>query len=230
MSGLKEENSILFSGIYRIPEAAKVLSNTPPFTNGSHIEPAKLRYWIRTSVPYIAPSNFPTRQRLITFLDLISMRMIAVMRSRGLKLRHIRDHEKWIKRTFGIKYPFVSRELWTCDSHVYMKFQDRLWASSKFGQQAMEFIKEWLNKVELDMEFNEYDVASAWHPFKDIRFDPKIQVGESCLDGTRIPTSAIWSNYKAGDSTETIARSHNINVPQVEHAIEWEKRLGAIKV
>ncbi|MFC1913054.1 DUF433 domain-containing protein [Chloroflexota bacterium] len=224
MNELKENKSISFSGIYGIPEAAKVLSNTPPFTNGGHIDTTKLRYWIRTSVPYVAPSNYPTRQRLITFLDLISMRMIAVMRSRGLKLRYIRNHEKWLKREFGIKFPFVSRELWTCGSHVYMKFHDHLWASSKFGQQALEFIEGWLSKVELDMEFNEYDVASAWHPIDDVCLNPKIQFGAPCINGTRIPTRTIWRKAKAGDSEEIIANLYGISATQIEHALAWESR------
>lgn len=219
-----------FKGIYGIPETAKYLSQTPPFVNKAYINSAKLRYWIRTSVPYIAPSNVPSRNKIISFLDLISMRMIAVMRANSVRLREIRNHEKWLRQEFGIKYPFVSRSLWTFGSQVYMKFQERLWSSSKFGQQAMRFIEDWLTKVELDMEFDEYDIASAWCPFNDIRLDPDIQVGEPCIEGTRIPTATIWSNYKAGDRIETIAGCHHISVSQVEHAIEWEKRLGAIKV
>ncbi len=230
MTNAQIEQSTLFTGIYGIPEAARYLSNTLPFTNGNYIEASKLHYWIRTSVPYIAPSLYPSRQRLITFLDLISMRMIAILRSRGLKLREIKNHEIWLKREFSIKYPFVNRDLWTAGSHVYIKFHNRLWASSKYGQQAMKFIEDWLTKVELDMEFNEYDLASSWCPYSDIQLDPEIQLGEPCIEGTRIPTSTIWSKYKAKDSEETIAKSHNISVSQVQHAIEWEKRIVATKV
>jgi uncharacterized protein (DUF433 family) len=216
-----------FTGIYGIPESAKYLAHTPPFTGDRHVSPAMLRYWIRTSVPYVVPSPFPTRQKLITFLDLISMRMIGVLRSRGLSLREIRNHEKWVKSEFNIEYPFVSRELWTAGSHVYMRFQDRLVASSAFGQQAMEFVARWLTRVELDMEFDPHDVACAWHPFTDVTLNPKIQFGTPCVNGTRIPTRTVWRKLQAGEKPDTLANLYDISIDNINHAVRWERHLEA---
>lgn len=219
------KESAIFAGVYGIPEAATYLSNTPPFTDGLRINPSKLRYWIRASVPYVAPSGFPTRQRLITFLDLISMRMIAIMRSRDVKLREIKKHEAWLRKEFGIKWPFVSREMWTFGGHVFVQFEERLWASSKSGQEAMEFLKDWLSKVEVDMRFDEYNIASSWYPYKDIYLDPKIQFGTPCINETRIPTRTIWRKIKSGDSPEILANLYDLSMTQIEHAIQWERRL-----
>jgi len=218
--------SPVFTGIYGIPEAATYLSNTPPLINGHRVNPAKLRYWIRTSVPHVAPSIFPTRQRLITFLDLVSMRMIMVMRSRNIKLREIREAEDFLRKEFGLEFPFASKPLWTYGSHIYIKYEEYLLSVSKYGQQAMDFIRKWLTKVEIDMTFDECDLASSWLLHRGIRIDPKIQFGESCIDGTRVPTSAILNTVKAGDPIEVVAKSFGLSLEQVQNALQWEHRIA----
>lgn len=218
-----------FTGMYGIPEAALYLSSTPPLTNGNVVPAVRLRYWIRTSVPLLAPAVFPTRQRLITFLDLISMRMIAVLRSRNVKLKHIRNTEHWLRREFGIRYPLASRELWTCGSDVFIKFEEQLiLAASRFGQEAMTFIGDWLSKVELDMTFDEHDLASSWCPYRYICLDPTIQFGAPCVEGTRVPTRSIWDKIRAGDSPEVVAALYDLDMAQVQYAIRWEQHIGTI--
>ena len=219
--------SPIYSGLYGIPESARYLANTPPLINGNRVETAKLRYWIKTSVPPIQEVEFPSRQRLISFLDLISMRMIAILRSRKIALEEIRNTEIWLRKDLGIPSPLASKGLWTYGHHIYIKFEEHILAASKFGQQAMDFVRSWLSEVEIDMTFDSNELADTWLIYKDIRLNPKIQFGEPCIDGTRIPISTIWSNYIAGDTVKTISCAHNLNVPQVESVIDWEKRFVA---
>ena len=213
-------------GIYGLRETAQYLANTPPLTNGNTIQINKLRYWIATSVPSIqGVTDIPSRQRLITFLDLISLRMVVVLRSRGIPLQKIRNTESWLCKEFNIPFPLATRSLWTYGEQVYIKFQEHILAASKFGQRAMEFIDNWLKEVDLDMTFDIDETADSWLVYRNVRINPAIQLGEPCIDGTRIPTSIVWSNHKAGDSIQMIARSHNLQDYQVADAIEWEKRL-----
>lgn len=214
-----------FLGIYGIPEAAKYLSHTPPFTNGNRISTERLRYWIHTSVPIISPPELPIPRRLISFNDLISMRMVAVMRSRNVKLKDIRKAERYIREKYNIQYPFINKEVWTCGSDVFIKFENYLLSASKFGQEAMEFLKEWIRKVELDMNFDQNDYVESWHPYTDITLDPKIQIGMPCISGTRIPSKSIWRKLVAGDSPEILTNLYNISSSQIENVKQWEKRL-----
>lgn len=220
------EQKPTFTGIYGIPEAATYLSNTPTLTNGQGVNPAKLHYWIRTSVPHIAPSIFPTRQRLITFLDLVSMRIIVVMRSRNIKLREIREAENFLRKEFGLEFPFASKPLWTYGSHIYIEFEEHLLNASKYGQKAMNFLRKWLTKVEVDMTFDRHDLASSWLLHSGVRIDPKIQFGEPCIDGTRVPTSALSNTVKSGDSIDVVAKSFGLSLAQVHNALQWEQRIA----
>lgn len=219
------ELSSRFVGAYGIPEAAKYLSHTPPFTNGNSISTERLRYWIRTGVPIINPPELPIARRLISFNDLISMRLVAVMRSRNVKLKDIRMAERYIRENFHIQYPFINRDVWTFGSDVFIQMESYLLSASKFGQQAMDFLRDWMRKVELDMSFDQNDYVKSWNPYTDITLDPKIQIGMPCISGTRIPSRSIWRKLNAGDSSQILADLYNISPSQIEHVIQWEKRL-----
>lgn len=218
---------LTFTGLYTIPEAARILAVTPPLANGHPAAPVRLRYWIRTSITPVSQVALPSARRLITFKDLISMRLIALLRAAGVSLPDIRKTENWMKETLNIDWPFVSRPLWTYASNLYIEFEKHLIAASLSGQQAMEFMRGWLSKVELDMTFNQDDLVSSWSPRPHIRLDPEVQFGEPCIDGTRIPTRALWSKIKAGDTLEVVAALYEIGIDKVQRAIEWEERLVA---
>jgi len=214
-----------FTGIYGVPEAANYLSHTQPFMNGNSISSEKLRYWIQTSVPIIHPPDFPMPQRLISFNDLISMRMVAIMRSRNVHLKDIRNAEHYIRKNFGIKYPFINKEVWTFGSDVFIKLENYLLSASKYGQQAMEFLTDWIKKVELDMSFDRDNFVESWNPYSDIVLDPKVQVGRPCILGTRIPSHSIYRKIGAGDTPEILANLYDIDESQIQHVIQWEQRL-----
>ena len=170
---------------------------------------------------------FPSRTKLITFLDLVSLRIVAVLRAQGVKPQHIRKAEDWLRTELGIPWPFASQLLWTYGSHVFVVFEEQLVAASKSGQQAMSFLKDWFSKAEHGLAFDEHHLASSWSPQVDIRLDPRFQFGEPCIDGTRIPTRAIYSKIKAGDSVDTIASLYGLGRTQVLTAQQWEERLVA---
>jgi len=213
-------------GLYRIPEAVRLLRATPPLANGYTVQPSKLRYWISTStvpVRRITPFRYP----FITFRDLISMRLVAVLRSRGVTLREAREIEGWMRDNMQIQWPFISRPLWTYASEVYTEFERHLINVSKFGQQAMDFLRDWLTNVDLDMSFDDNDLVATWLPHEDITIDPAVQIGQPCISETRIPSKTIWGKLRAGDSVEVVARLYDLTEEQIRHANEWESSLLA---
>ena len=227
-STVKDSFAPGFLGLYGISEAARYLEITPPLANGYSLEPAKLRRWIRTSVRITEHVVPPARQHLITFRDLISMRLVAILRTRGVTLSEIRETEHWMRNALQIDWPFISKPMWTYESEVYTEFESHLVVASRSGQRAMDFLREWLNKVELDMTFDEYDLVTSWTPYTDIQLDPKVQIGEPCIKGTRIPVRTIWGKIQAGDTREVVARLYDLARTQIEHAVEWGDRLADV--
>ncbi|MCH8350412.1 MAG: DUF433 domain-containing protein [Chloroflexi bacterium] len=216
-----------FEGIYGVPEAAKLIQITHPLANGHTIPRTRLQYWINTSVARLRPADFPGQQNCISFRSLISMRLISILRAQGVSLEAIRTSESWLRGVAGIDWPFISKPLWTYSSELFTEFQDKLVVASNHGQQAMDFIREWLEKIDVDLLFDQEDLAYAWLPQEDVRIDPKIQLGKPCLAGTRIPTSTIWNKADAGDSVDVIAGLYGLSIDHVNHALAWERRLVA---
>ena len=216
-----------FMGIYGIPEAARYLAMSSPLTNGHSVHPKQLHRWVAASLFQSAPPMFPSRTRLITFLDLVSLRIVAVLRSRGVKPQQIREADDWLRTELAIPSPLASQPLWTYGSQVFVVFEERLIAASLSGQQAMSFLRDWLSKADHGLAFDKQLLASSWSPHVDVRLDPQFQFGEPCIDGTRIPTRAIYSKLRAGDSVDTIASLYGLGQTQVLNAQQWEERLVA---
>lgn len=214
------------AGIYGISDAARYLSVTLPKLNGQHPDPAKLRYWIRSGASRISKPQFPTTKRLVTFQDVVSMRMIAILRAKGIPLQKVRNLERWARSQFKTDWPFAFRPMWAYQSDVFIEFEKQLIAATRFGQLALDIIREWLEKIELDMTFDSNEIAATWIPHEGIELDPHIQFGEPCLRGTDIPTKAIWSKTKAGDSPEFLASLYEVDVSLVLDAIDWETHLA----
>lgn len=216
-----------FEGIYEVPEAARYISATttilaPPLR---HIRSRNLLRWIRIGLSSPDLVTIPGRELLITFEDLISMRIIALLRAAGMSFKKIRDAEKTLRQITGYPRPFATEEIWTAHSHIFAEFRDYIYAASKSGQIAMDFVREDLIPVH-GLTFSR-QVASSWSPYTDIRLVPNIQFGRPCIDGTRIPSKSLMGMVQAGDSIEFIADSYRMDVEKVKHAIEWEQRLIA---
>ena len=214
-------------GIYGIPEDARFLRSTPALLNGHLVDTDKLRHWIRTSVAPISPVIFPSRRILISFRDLISMRLIAILRYRGMGLSEIRATEDWMRNTLNKDWPFIWRPLLTFGSDAFAEFGERLVVASRHGQYAMDFLREWLAKVDLDMTFDRHDFVESWSPYPGIRIDPAVQLGDPCVEGTRIPTKTIMGKIDAGDTVSIVHNLYGLSEQEINRAIEWEKRLAA---
>ncbi len=68
------------------------------------------------------------------------------------------------------------------------------------------------------------EYLSGW---EGITLEPSVQFGQSCLKGTRIPTSALWGCRAGGDPPQFIADAYGITVADVERAVEWERQVRA---
>ncbi len=213
-------------GIYGISDAARYLSVTLPRLNGQRPGPAKLRYWIRSGASRISEPQFPTTKRLVTFQDVISMRMIAILRAKNIPLQKVRDMERWARSQFSTDWPFAFRPMWAYQSDVFIEFEKQLVAATRFGQIAMDILREWLEEIELDMTFDDNQIAETWTPYEGIELDPYIQFGEPCIVGTDIPTKAIWSKARAGDSLELLASLYEVDFSKISDAIDWERHLA----
>ena len=154
------------------------------------------------------------------------MRMVALLRSRGLSFGEILDAEQYARSLTGSVQPFVTEPLWTCGSAAFLDFGERLIAISRSGQYAMDFLRGYLEPVHHGLSFGEDHLADLWRPWQLVAIDPRIEFGAPCVEGTRVQTEVLWSLNKAGDSPEFLADAYGLALEKVRAAISWERRLA----
>lgn len=183
--------------------------------------------WIRLGMDWDEPVPVTSRERVITFVDLIRLRMVALMRARGLPYHTIRRAEGYARELTGHPQPFVTEDLWTGYSDIFMKYQDNLLAITRRGQLTLDLdtLRDYLSAVHHGLTFD-HGIARAWSPRPGVTIDPEVQFGAPCVTGTRVETEALWSFKQSGETAESLARLYRLRPDQVRSAIEWEQAVS----
>ena len=161
----------------------------------------------------------------LTFLDLVSLRLIAVYRSYGIRPQELREAHDRLQDARGWSHPFAMEPMWISGRHIYVRESNKPVAPTRTWQAALDFIELYVGPVH-HLAFDDDKQAEAWEPENGIVLDPKVSFGEPCLKGTRIATQVLWALKAAGDPPERIAQAYQVPVAQVRAALDWERRLG----
>lgn len=218
------ERSPQFRGLYEPTEASRLIASTLSHMTPLRVPSGKLIRWIRRGLADPELATVSGGDLLLTFEDLISMRVIAALRAAGVKFSRIHEAEKWLRRVTGHPRPFATEMLWTERADVFVEIKSRLIAASRSGQYAFRIMEEYLIPVH-GLTFDTHHVAKTWEPRKDILLDPLVQFGAPCIKDTRIPARTLWGMVRGGDQVEYVARSFRIPVGHVQNAVDWEESL-----
>ncbi|MSQ27791.1 MAG: DUF433 domain-containing protein [Dehalococcoidia bacterium] len=224
-----------YEGIYEVPEAAryiaaaerqKYLVAAEQTRRGEYkITSRSLIRWIRLGLSLPGLRSMPGRDMLVTFEDLISMRVIAALRAAGVSFPKIYEAENWLRKHTGRARPFAVEAIWTENTDVLAEFKNRLVAAGRAGQMALDVFRDYIIPIH-GLTFDE-EIAAAWEPSVGVLLDPEIQFGAPCVKGTRVPTRTIWGMLAAGDSRERVARSFRLTEEEINAALRWEDTVAA---
>ena len=214
-----------FEGIYEIRDAALYIKATIEYAKSLHHHKSATHSLDKTRLTLPALSNVHGTKLIVSFEDLISLRVIALLRASGISFPKIYEAERWLRKETGARRPFATEVIWTNSLEIFQLKGAELIAASLGGQYAMKELFESHPWPVAGLEFDDRKIAVAWKPSSDIILRPSIQFGEPCIVGTRIPTSAVRAMVKGGDSIEFLSESYRVEQTKLLHAIEWEERL-----
>lgn len=161
-----------------------------------------------------------------SFGDLISLFVVRELLAKGLSPRTIRDAEGWLRRKWRTDRPFVSGELQTDGSGIYVDdnlIAGQIESADRHGQQVMrELVRERLTRV----HYHE-GVAASWSPLDGVLVDPRVQFGEPVLAGTRLTTKLLYDAVQALGRDRTASRLR-IMAGDMEPALAFERRLVSV--
>lgn len=212
-----------FDGMYEPAEAARYIAYSLNKTMPFPVESRKIIRWMQKGLSNPTAKEETGRRLLLSFEDLVSMRIISALRAAGVSFPKIYVAEEWLRKTTGHKSPFATEMLWTEKSDVFVKMKQQLIAASKYGQLALDLLEKHIVPVNGMLFDDTTSIAIEWSPTQGIVFNPKIHFGSPCIAGTRIPTSAIWAMVKGGDDPSFVASSYEIPLDEVTKAFEWEE-------
>lgn len=225
---MQQVDSYDFTGLYEMSEASLYLRASRGADRTYRVDSSKLIRWIRKGLSDRELIHVRGGDLLIGFEDLISLRIIAALRSAGISFNVIYEAERWLRDVFYHPRPFATEAVWTEGSQVFVQMCDRLIAASRAGQIAFELLRDWLIPVH-GLAFDSQGIVLDWEPQEGVLLAPDIQLGAPCVKGTSIPTSAVWGMVGGGDSVEYVMRAYRLERQEVESVIEWESKLRGLE-
>ena len=216
------------SGVYHMVDAAALIRATSSADSNfaGSVTTRRLFRWVRDGLTGQYLTGLRGDAVALTFLDLVSLRLIAVFRRHGVTSKEIGIAHHKLQKARGWSHPFAMEPIWLSGLRIYVRENDIPIAITKNWQAAFDFADFFMGPMH-NMVFGENESPKTWEPQDGIVLDPKVSFGEPCLKGTRIATQVLWALVRAGDPPERVAWAYQLPVEQVEAAIAWEHKLAA---
>ena len=171
------------------------------------------------------------------FWDLIEVRFVDYFRREGVSMQHLRKAAVRAREKFSTKHPFaLSQVKFKTDRKsifAELAHEDGVKELEEMttGQLSFyELVEEFLAKgVEFDATSG---LARRWQPEPSalpvIVVDPKIAHGQPSVEKEKVPTRALFLNWKAeGFSYSATSDWFEVSEEHLRQAVEYEMGLGA---
>jgi uncharacterized protein (DUF433 family) len=221
-------------------------SNSPKVAPDARIAPAytvaEASRYLRLPVPTLRHWSFglgkvapvfrlddPNRQYL-SFMNLVEAHVLAgIRRKHGVGLQQIRRALDYVQKRCGVERPLIDQSFQTDGHSLFIERLEQLINASKDGQLAMPDFWPELDRIDRDVAGLPVKLYPFTRPMDPSRpgTDPKIVVVNPLLSFGRpsvggVPTSAIWSRFRAGDSPADLANDYGLALEAIEEAIRCE--------
>jgi len=226
--------SAIGTGAYSLRDAALLL----------RIPYGKLRRWAegywysvsdddRFSEPVVPGQMDDVDERILSFLELMELAVIAFYRSEGVAMQVVREARARAQKLFGTEFPFATRRLQTDGKGIFAELSQiegvpdsRLQIELSRSQlTSSEFVEPFFRDY---VDFGRDGLAMAYWPLgreKPILLDSRRAFGRPILTRVGTPTFVLFQMREAGESTERIADWYGLTRDEVEIALEFEEQL-----
>jgi uncharacterized protein (DUF433 family) len=215
---------------YGLTEAAHYLGiPTSTLRSWTLGQPYTVRDETRWFAPVIQIAD-PDR-RLLSFWNLFEAYVCdAIRREHHVPLQRIRYALQIAQKIApGSRHPLVELQLVTSGLDLFIEEYGRLINATPSGQMAMrESLEMYLKRVDRDA----LGLVAKLYPFtrkprpsdspKVVVIDARVAFGRPVIAGTRIPTSAVYDRWRAGESIPLLAEDYGRSIVEIEEALRCE--------
>jgi len=224
--------SVVGKGVYTISQAAKLLRLYTPSVNAPGVNRWAFGYKRRGTAYRPAIDVEASRERTLTFLELVELMHVASLLESGKSWKKVREAVRVARKLFPDEpHPFALRKWFADATSLYMELGEKhnkpiLVEMAGDAQVVMtECLRTYLRQIEFDPDTER---ANRWRPANSIIIDPERSFGQPIVTEGGVRTDILVEHYHAGDTINTIAAWYDLAEPEVEAAIQFEERLSTV--
>lgn len=220
------ETLFISNGVYSVAEAARYTGT----------KPSRLYSWFRDPARHVFESDYAGSKlpRAISFLDLIDALVVAEMRKLNISMKHIREVHEVLSDELKTDHPFCTKQFCVDISErriiqIVEETDNRILVDALKKQGQFEsVIAPSLRQIEYDPDS---ELAELWKISEGVTLNPRVLYGKPVVEGTRIPTQVIASQYYAYEnSADAVASIYDITEANVLNAVRFEAQKGTVKL
>ena len=172
-------------------------------------------------------------EQVISFRDLLELRMVAEFVRHGVNLKIVRATIDMARADLSSPYPLSHRAFLTDGKRIFMRAIEEATGDEKLVDVLRkQFVFGHIVKASLFAGIDYGSVGpTRWYPEpnkREVTLDPEIQFGTPILAKVGIPTDTIYSAWKAEKKDRAaVAREFDITPAMVNAAVGFEQRLAA---
>jgi len=164
--------------------------------------------------------------KAVGFHTLIEFYVFMQLANAGVKTRQVLNAHKELSKIYKTPFPFAHKKvvsgIRTDGNKIYLKSNKTIITLDGTKQLNLDLLDLFFKNLEFDV----HNIASRFWPLgkdKAILVDPKRKFGHPILKHSNIYPETIYNLYKGKESKEYIAFLYEIDIQQVEDAIEYCK-------
>jgi uncharacterized protein (DUF433 family) len=214
----------LLSGFFSIADAARLLQVSQPSIRGW------LNGYANSEAGPVIERDF-AETRTVSFLDLMELRFIAFFRSQKVSMPTLRRAAERARQEWHAHHPLAlsSSRYVTDRKSIFARSAEETgdqvtWDMATGQHEMWETIEQ---TIETGVVFDPSTyLAMSWHPrpdqFSNVIIDPRIAFGRPTVEGTGVPTSALFRQWKAEGRKDPVAKWFQVPVEAVTTAVGYE--------
>jgi uncharacterized protein (DUF433 family)/DNA-binding transcriptional MerR regulator len=219
---LDASGKFLGKGLYSVPFAARLTG----------VSESKIRRWLFGSSKrksLLTPEFETSDSRVLSFLDLIEVMLVAAFRDQGVSFQHIRKVAEKATRELDTVHPFAHKKFITDGRRIFVEELENDKAQlSDFLRDQREFREFVEQSLHRGVEFDVGNIAMRWRPnptWPAIVIDPARSFGQPIVDRTRTPTSTLYRSYLGTGSLEEAAATYEVLLDEARQAVAFEQSI-----
>ncbi len=214
--------------IYTVAQAAGYL----------HMSPSTLRSWVMGrsystkegggfSKPLIKLPD-PTAS-LLSFVNLVEAHVLLAIRTKHrVPMRAVRQALDYAQEKEGIDRLLIREELRATPGELFLERYGELLSLTLTGQLAIRKVLErYLERLERDIDSG---LPTRFYPFipgyaeeRLLSISPNVSFGKPVVARRGVSVAVLAERFDAGESLDEIANDYDLEVPEVEKALTYER-------